>query len=161
MSGTPPENYVAYPRGVVPYDPEAADRLQALSDGYFGLNMVFLVNVALAIGGSFLVGAIGRSAYIAFVIILFLTIAGLSFGSNKKIGYGLGWAAWGPVVASVLMGLNSALCCGIIGFVVVQQMATKGISRYGLRVRPIGGFRKGDIVARIEELRAGAAPPPV
>lgn len=30
--------------------PGSADRLQALADGYFGLNWVFLANVLLAIG---------------------------------------------------------------------------------------------------------------
>lgn len=69
------------------------------------------------------------------------------------IAYGKGWDPSAAMLASVLMGLNSALCCGIIGYVVMQQIASMEMKRYGI---PAGffGIRKAIVTARVAELRA-------
>ncbi len=59
------------------------------------------------------------------------------------------------------MGLNSALCCGVIGYVVMQQLAGNRMKKYGLRTGFLG-VKKSDIAARVLELRStgGTMPPP-
>lgn len=149
-----------------------ADKLQALANGYFGLNLVFVLNIVLALGLNALVG-LSRSGEIAFLalvggaVFVFLVIAGCTFPYNRKIAFGMGWAPGIAVLASLLMGLNSALCCGIIGYVVMQQIAFVEIKKYGVR-KGFFGVRKGDVAARISELRQAelrqrmpSAPPPL
>jgi hypothetical protein len=55
------------------------------------------------------------------------------------------------MTASVLMGLNSALCCGVIGYIVVQSMAAKKFKEAGI---PKGffGYKKADVNAFIDQM---------
>lgn len=159
----PPPQYAAYPRGEgIPMN-GSAEKLQALADGYFGLNTVFIINIVLAIGTRALTAApvatmeevIGR---FAIVVLAMLAIIGfLTYPHNKKIAFGKNWSNGAAILASVLMGLNSALCCGIIGYVVMQTIAMGEIKNYGLK----GGFlglKKKDIQARIDQIRAQQPP---
>lgn len=90
-------------------------------------------------------------------MILGLIVAFLTYGPNKKIGEGLGWSPSGAVVASVLMGLNSALCCGIIGYVVMQNIALVEMKKFGLKGGGLFGLRKKDVDIAIESLRTQEA----
>jgi hypothetical protein len=129
----PPVNYEGHY-----YRPEQEgygrpDLLRSLADGYFGLNKVFILNVALALGlnvaGRFLEPVI----LLLGVAVLGAVVGFASFPHNRQIIEGRGWDRSRAVLASVLMGLNSALCCGILGFVVMQQMAWAEMKRYGLK----------------------------
>lgn len=158
----PPPQYVAYPRGPERYG--AADRLQALSDGYFALNWVFALNLALWLGGQLIPYAEVEPAtrltiFAAWLLTLGLVVGFATYPQNKKIGYGRGWAPVWPAVASVLMGLNSALCCGIIGYVVMQQLAALEMKKYGLKTG-FGGIRKSQVAAVVAEMQRPPQPAP-
>lgn len=137
------------------------EKLLALYEGYAGLNLVFGINVALAIGSNF----IGRTlrpgdvvtAYLVVGLVFFVIISVLTYPQNKKIGFGKDWPSSMPVIASLLMGLNSALCCGIIGYMVMQNIALKEMKLYGLTGSFFGGVKKHTVMAKIEEMRRAAS----
>ena len=163
QAGTPAPDYTkAYFRpSDIPYG--SAEKLQALADGYFGLNKVFLVNVLLAIGLRVMLAVVTEpaSALIAVVgalVVLLLAITFLTLPCNKKIAFGKGWPESSAILASILMGFNSALCCGIIGYVVMQQIAASEMKNYGLRTGFLG-IKKKDIAAKVEALRNSPRPP--
>jgi len=138
----------------------SAEKLEALWAGYKGLNGVFVVNILLSI---LLNGVIRSQQNPEQSLAMFLLIGGIGFiiicvltyPQNRKIGFGKGWSTAMPVVASVLMGLNSVLCCGIIGYLVMQQIAAAEIKLYGLKPVSFKGFRKEEVAVRVEQLRVG------
>lgn len=156
MSETPPP-YANYPRTMSAYG--SAARLQSLSDGYFGLSKVFVINIVLALiirlattfsAPSTVSGVLGLVG--AIVVGTTILIGFLTYGPNKKIGEGAGWSPAQPVIASILMGLNSALCCGIIGYVVMQTIASNHIKKYGIKTG-FFGLKKKDVAQKISELQ--------
>lgn len=171
MSDVPPPpiqpQYAAYPRGQMALY-GSPDKLRALADGYFGLNTVFVLNIVLAIG----INVAARSATtqdnwmvitLGGIVLMGLLVGFLTFPHNKKIAYGANWSPLGPVLASVLMALNSMLCCGIIGYVVVQQLAANEMKKYGIKVSFLG-FTKKKIYEQAalleqEQARVGQLPP--
>jgi hypothetical protein len=86
-----------------------------------------------------------------YVLLMFIVITAITLPHNKKIGEGLGWSSSGPLVASLLMGLNSALCCGIIGYIVVQGMAAKKFKEAGIP-RGFFGYKKVEVYNFINQL---------
>lgn len=123
---------------------------------------MFALNLALSLGSRALPIASDDPATRLGIVAAWLLGVGLVVGfatypQNKKIGYGCGWAPSWPVVASVLMGLNSALCCGIIGYIVMQQFAAQEMKKYGLKTG-FGGVRKREVVALVAELHRVAQP---
>jgi hypothetical protein len=152
---TPPvQNFAAYPRGGPHPVHGSPEKLQALMEGYYGLNWVFILNVALAISANVIAASAGGvGAYLGFLGFLFVVVALTSYPMNKKIAFGKDWAPGTALVASILMGLNSALFCGIIGFVVMQIIAAGEIKAYGVKSGAFG-FKKKDVLAKIEELRS-------
>ncbi|MBC8066340.1 MAG: hypothetical protein H7Y17_16030 [Chlorobia bacterium] len=153
----PPEGYVAYPRGPQATTYGSADQLQALVEGYYGLNYVFILNVVLAMGGR-LVGLSvdspqGALAMLAgYFIVLFVVVGACSFPYNRKIAFGKGWGDGNAILASLLTALFSWLCCGIFGYIVMQQIAMSEMKKYGLKAGL--GLRKKDAMALVEQLRA-------
>ena len=139
----------------------SAAKLQALADGYFGLNMVFLVNVILALAFNIVPRLLPSPQAATIALLLGIPAMGLLIGfltypKNLRIAEGKGWQASKATLASVLMGLNSALCCGIIGYVVMQQIAYKEMMLYGVKPRFMG-VRKRDLDRAINELRESEA----
>ena len=159
-----PEGYVGYMRTAELYG--TPEKLKALADGYFGLNTIFIFNIALVLGSRALGGQIAEAAGVWGGLaleggVIFLLIAATSFPSNQKIALGKGWQPGNAILASVLMGLNSALCCGIIGYLVMQSIAAKEMAKYGIKGSIFGGIKKPQIYAKIEQMKvAPAAPPP-
>lgn len=144
-------------------------KLRALGDGYFGLSWVFVVNILLALPlGIFINTSEPANAdeatklallYLAGVVVIFVTISTLTYFQNKKIGVGLDWSPALVIIVSILMGLNSALCCGVIGYAVVQTIASNKIKKvYGVK---LGMFSTRKLinarVAELERLRAARA----
>src|SRR5579859_7496136 len=142
--GPPEGQYAQYYRpGQSSYG--SSDRLQGLVDGYFGLNNVFLINVGLVIGLNVLIQSLFRSmppdrdaitvllVWVGAIVVIGISIGFLTYPSNKKIAYGKDWPPSNATLASVLMGLNSALCCGVIGYVVMQQLAMAEMKKYGVK----------------------------
>lgn len=155
----PSEGYAAYPRAqsaIPAYG--SPDKFKALADGYFGLNWVFLANVVLALAFRFLPMSI-NDADTALVVLLglaflmFCVVAGFSFPYNRKIAYGKGWADGIAVLASVLMGLNSVFCCGIIGYIIMQTIAAGEMKNYGLATS-FFGITKKKVEAKLAELNS-------
>lgn len=162
MSNEPPLPNAPYYRGEATHlDPH---KLQMLADGYFGLNWVFLLNVALVVGARFWIqDSESLEVWGIAVSILFTIVTLASLRPNKKIGEGLGWAPYRPIVVSILMGITSAFCCGTIGYMVMQKTALNAMFfTYGIRSGPFGVRRKV-INERIREIERGQAfvPPSV
>ncbi|CAN5487944.1 hypothetical protein BH11ARM2_BH11ARM2_08080 [soil metagenome] len=143
--------FVAYPRGEGTYGNAA--RLRALADGYFGYGLVFGINFLLAVVASGLIQA-RITNYLMVIPVMFFAIGGLSYGPNRRIGEGKGWGSSGAVLASVLVGLNSALCCGIIGVLVMQNIARREIERYGVPKGGFFGLKKPAVEATIAQREA-------
>src|SRR5579859_2609180 len=87
--GLPPQ-YSAYPRGMA-YG--SADQLQALMEGYYALSLVFLVNLALVVPLNVTYKNLPPGGVLAWILVVFLAVAGLSYGPNKKIAFGKGWSS--------------------------------------------------------------------
>src|SRR6185312_4091867 len=133
MASVPPPQFAAYPR----QEFGTAERLRQLSEGYFGLNWVFGLNVLLNIAVSVAVGVVGTAiGYAVGLLVEFALIAWFSYGQVKKIQLARGKPEGSALTICILMGLNSALCCGIVGFIVMQQIASKDMLNYGVK----GGF---------------------
>lgn len=151
MPESPAPKFAAYPRN----DGSrygTADKLEALGKGYFGLNLVFLINVVIAVASNSVIqGDLTRYTWVAGA--MFLLIGGLSFPSTKCIGIGKGWPEWGAIVASILLGLNSALFCGIVGFIVMLQIASSEMKKYGLDTKLLS-VNKGDFEQILAARRA-------
>ena len=96
---------------------------------------------------------------IGLIAITFILVLVLTLPHNKKIGEGLGWSPSGHIVASSLMALNSAICCGIIGYVVVQSMAAKKFKEAGAP-RGFFGYKKVELYAFIDQLGMQNPAPP-
>ena len=144
VSETPPP-YAQYPRGVEPgYG--SATALRSLFDGYNGLSRAFLINIAMVIPINLLAraGAISLPLVGLLAIVVFAVIFAVTLGPNKKIGEGAGWVPAQPLIAS-----SSALCCGIIGYVVMQTIAANHIKKFGLR-----RVKKSEVQAKIAELES-------
>lgn len=157
MSNIPPNSpYVNYPRSGSGAD---ATRLRLLADGYFGLNTVFVINVVLNLA----VNSMSRATnpnwtiIIGILIATFVLVVFLTLPHTKKVGEGLGWQPSGHIIASVLIGLNSAICCGAIGYIVVQSMAGKVLKEAGAP-RGFFGYKKADLYAFIDQMGATAPP---
>lgn len=155
MANLPPLPPIAaaYPRGGM----TDKSRLYTLTDAYFSLSSAFTYVVIINLVG----GQIGRNAikeqsqvlpyYLGIGLVAGLVTYFATIGPNKKAGPALGWPEHGPVLASVLMGLNAALCCGVIGFLVVQQMISKELGKFGVKM---GFFQnKKRVLEQIEALR--------
>jgi len=86
------------------------------------------------------------------------------YRENAKIAYAKGWSTATVILATVLMSLNSILCCGIVGYAIMQQIASSELSKYGLRTGGFLGLKKRELQAMVERMRqeesgAVAAPP--
>ncbi|MBN9501600.1 MAG: hypothetical protein BGO01_00240 [Armatimonadetes bacterium 55-13] len=141
-SGTPPpQQFAAYPRGQNLYG--SAEKLQALCDGYFGLNNVFIFNIvaSFAVRAGLTGAKIGEDQIWlvlgALVLAFVVAIGFATYKPNQKIAFGCNWSSSAPIVASLLMGINSAVCCGIIGYAVMQHFAMQEMKKYGV---PTGFF---------------------
>jgi hypothetical protein len=147
MSGLPPVQFAEYPRSA-PADPEAAAKLQALSDGYFNLSYLFLLHMVGMIASFVVAAEAGLVSYLVWLAAVSAAAFWFGLKLNKKVGYGLGWSSSLPAIAAV-----SYIVIGFIGYAVVQTMAASGMKEMGVR-RRFFGIRKKDIKARIAELTA-------
>ncbi len=143
-----------------------ARTLRLLADGYFGLSTAFVLNIVMNFAGRAVGTAAGQTGgvggiaiLLGYVLIMLIAIAAVTYPQNKKIGEGLGWSPSGPIIASLLMGLNSALCCGAIGYVVVQGMVAKKFKEVGAP-RGFFGYKKAELYAFIDQLGMGQPAPP-
>ncbi|HEY3780389.1 MAG TPA: hypothetical protein VGL56_04840 [Fimbriimonadaceae bacterium] len=163
MQEEPAQQYAEYYRDKNSQYFGSSRKLRALADGYFGLNYVFIVNVAIAI--AVLIGAstLGDSAVTAEFVaagVLAAIVGVMSYPFNKKIGYAVGWKSSEPLIVSMLMALSSWICGGIIGYAIIQNIAAKEMKLFGVKSNLIG-LRKEIETAireleRKEEARQGA-----
>lgn len=167
METPTPPNYANYPRTNTGAD---VARLRHLLDGYFGLNKVFLINVLFIVALRVVQVGAAASGSEGGILVVFLlgylvmavAIGFVSYKHNQSAGEGLGWQPSGALIASVLMGLNSFLCCGAIGYGIVQSKIAKVLKEYGIA----GGFfgvKKAHayhVLAQLENIPQSAPPPP-
>ena len=139
--------------------------MQALSDGYFGLNRVLLAIflttvVVLVIPSRHAVGPFTPAvAHQGMVVLLTrMAIAGVLSGAyayrwNRKIGVGYGWSWLGPVLASIGIGLASMFCLGFFAFALMKNIAAQEIRQYGIDIGFWGGSRS-EIELMVASIRA-------
>lgn len=152
----PPPQYAAYPRAsAVPYG--SPEKLKALGEGYYGLNWAFLINIVLGFVVNYTVSYGGIRYFLVLAPVLLLVIAAITYPSTKKIAFGMGWAPGYAILASLLIGLNAVLCCGIIGYIVMQMIASNEMKRYGLKPGMLG-IRKRDWKAAIAAMETAVPP---
>jgi hypothetical protein len=134
MSELPPSPVGAYPRPTFtgPSSPEDADKIEALANGYWGLNWVFLITVVMVVPLNIAFRLVASPLLLVAIPVVGIVVGFLTYPRNKEIAFGKGWSPTGGVIASVLMGLNVAICCGIIGFIVMQQIAMSGMRKLGV-----------------------------
>jgi len=139
MSETPPQKFVAYPRETVAtYG--TPEKLEALGKGYFGLSIAFVANVVLFFAVQFC-AVVGMAAVFLGIVVLFAAVIALTIPHNKNIAYGKGWSKSQAWIASVLMGINSVICCGIIGYSVMQSQAMNEMKRYCVKPGFLGLYK--------------------
>lgn len=152
MSETPSLKTAAYPRaGAVP-----TSKLRLLIEGGNGLNILFAITVALNIGFGNMLRTMGPSTpgsnkLGGVILLMFLIVSIGSFKYVKKIGEGLDWPESKAKWISVLLGLNSAICCGAIGFILVLRPALKKLQEGGIDVNLIK-FNAKQAMATIESM---------
>lgn len=164
MESPPPPGYAAYPRETV-YG--SADQLQALSDGYYGLNWVVIGTLVVSLVGRGLVETIKApdahfAAALGLLAVLILRVAIASFPYSRKIGFGKGWSDAGEIVASALLGLTGWLCFGLVGCAILQSLALSEMRKYGVQGGMFRGPQRAWIKMKVSQMRAreqGTAPP--
>lgn len=63
------------------------------------------------------------------------------------------------IAVSILMGINSALCCGVIGYAIVQSIASnRMLNVYKVKLGMFNGKRS--VEQRVRELEQLRAKPP-
>lgn len=154
MADTPPP-FAEYPR-IAAAPSGSAAHLQSLADGYFGLSRVFGINIVLSILGNAIVKGIDFRIFGIYTLVIAIAISGLTYGPNRKIGIGAGWAPFQAIIASLFIGLNSAFCCGVLGYTVMHTISARHMKKYGLKPG-FFGFRKADIAPVLRELQAKEA----
>jgi hypothetical protein len=120
----------------------SAHQMKLLGEAYFELSNVFAINIVMALVARVVSAAAGVPGIIIALLALFGVVTALTLKPNRKIGEALGWTENGPMIASVLMGLNSALCCGAVGYIVVQGKASRELRNYGIRPGFLGINKK-------------------
>lgn len=166
-----PPPTVAYPRGQVGASP-AADRLQALSDAYFSLTWVFVVAAVLVVFFTFngAMSAQGnakmdndpayRLGYYMGPFMLAGAVAWvMSYKTLQRASFGMGWNPRTPMWLSLVLGLQTCICCGAFGILIVQHILVGEMQKYGIKGRFLGGVRKDQIAAVVAQLRAQGPPP--
>lgn len=158
----PPPQFVAYPRAeALAFG--SPEKLQALSDGYFGLNWAFVLAIVISFGSSFgstfFLASVGFEGMIGLLVVASLIpvvlIAAITLPYTRKIAFGSNWSPkMGPICA-LLLGISS-LVCVLAGFVVMQILAGAEIKKYGVQTRFLG-YKKRDIRAKIAEMRGSGA----
>jgi hypothetical protein len=155
MADIPPVQFAAYPRaGAVQWG--SADKLQALADGYFGMNYLFGAGFVYNVAVRFAPVVLGALS----IVLIFggiIALALFSFTFVNKIAFGLNWSTSKANWAKLLMAFNF-FCCEIVGILILQSMASREMKNYGLRPS-YSGFKKREVYARIAQLRQEEAAP--
>lgn len=167
VSNVPPGDYSAPPPAYAAYYRPVGfggtpEKLEALAKGYYGLNWAFLFTIVWTIGGiGAIVGlapkdidpALGGGLVLVFLAITIPVVALISYKPVKNIAFGMDWPRGRAILISVLMGIG-VMFVGIIAFIVMQIIAAGEIRRYPVRTSFLGGFRKKDVRAAVEAMRA-------
>ncbi len=158
--GSPPP-YAAYPRGRGS-DAGTAEQLEALRDGYYGLNRAGLITFALVVGLNVaVISSAAETRLLMFGIgypIVMVIVALSSYPFNKKIAYGASWAPSSAILASVGTALFACFCYGLLGLIVMQTIAASQIKKFGIKSGAFG-LKKDVINQRIAEIRSAEASP--
>ena len=156
-----PPQYAGYtrPTGFV----GSPDHLEAVADGYYGLNWVFLFTLVWALGGFGLVGLASQNAdrdglfvsflYLGFIILTIPVVALVSYKPVKKLAFGMNWSPTMAIFISIAIGFG-VLCIGLIAFVILQVLAGAEIRKYPIKKNFLGGFTRKNIRALVAEMRA-------
>lgn len=151
------EKFVPYPRGPAPYG--SAEKLRALAEGYFNLNWVSVLNLVLGfvvVAASFGTFQHGGPQLLIGVTLLGIVMGLFAFPCVKKIGFGLDWSPFKVRLCTFILVLNSLFCCGVFGYLILQQTASAEMRRYGLTGTLLGMNRR-EVAKRVAEMEGTTA----
>ncbi len=154
MSQLPPEHFVDYPRELIPGG--SAEKLQALSDAYFGLGSAILGHFILIFTMIMVLnsGASERADYLLPLWFLFAVLAGaVTYPSNKRIADAKEQFPFSAVCGSVTAGVFAFFGLGFVACSCFQTVAIGEMKRYGIK-STFPGPSKSKIRDRIDFLRA-------
>lgn len=130
------------------------ERLMRLTDGVFGMNLLFIASLLY---GFVVSGLLFKNVFFKFfdetrdmqqvpilnwiALLVPLAIGFIGLPSIKKINYGLGKPD-SNVIKLALMFIVSCYVCGLIGIIVLQHMASKEFKRWNVKVGPLMGRKK-------------------
>jgi hypothetical protein len=153
MSETPPTQYVAYPR-TSPANYGSPEQLEALWEGYRGLNKVFLVEIVLILFVMFVGLPIGFAGRYAGLIFSSCVVGFLLYRQNQKIAFGKNWTKSTTIGITIAMTIFNVIpCIGLFGYVAMQTVAQNEIKKYGVRPGPFG-IRQKDVKAVVYSRRS-------
>lgn len=152
MSETP--QFAQYPRS---QDSEAANQLEAAYKAYKAAGMAFLLLIVSGLGTSLLFGFAAAVTklpelfylfYILVPIIAFFLL-GEAF---RQLQIAKGWEDSKRLVLQILYAILCGLCCGIFGYLFLQNIAIKAMQKHGVKVGLLG-VNKAEYEQRLRVLR--------
>jgi len=155
---TPPPQFAAYARPGTPMGVAGSpDKLENLAAGYFGLSGVFLFHILYLFGGMMVAAMLssngnadtGTAIWLVCVLSTLVIIPVIAYRPIKRIGLALGWSPVLNVVFAIAL-----LFFGIIGYIVLQTIASSEIKKYGVKRRFFGGYKKKEIAEMVAAMRA-------
>lgn len=145
MSNIPPvQSFANYPRASA----ITKEQVQMAADAHWGFGKAFLVTVlfslctlalhAVSQDETFQLVAMGIRLIGTGVFVFFIT-----YPLNKKLGVLMEWPEGKPRTISIVMGVISATCMGIVAFIWGQQMSTLQLAKLGVPKKWYGFTKKG------------------
>jgi hypothetical protein len=133
-------------------------KLEALASAYYGYNWAVLFHIVAVCCLVGLVIAMAESPALLIVLIFSLAAVGVGVGMichkhNVNAAFGLDWKPSGALIVTIVMGLSAALFYGIFAYAIMQVVVAQQIRLYKVPTTMLGGFRKKNLLARIEALK--------
>lgn len=152
----PPPQFAGYTRnyGAQPVV-GSPDKLEALGKGYFALSWLFALHFVLLFVGMITVMSVfagdqtGPIALMTYVVLVMGIVAIACHRIMKPVCFGMNWSPVWAVLVAIFIPF-----AGIIGYIVVQLLISGEIAKYRVKTRFLGGYKKKDIKATVEAMRA-------
>ncbi len=131
------------------------------ADAHWGFGKAFLFTMLFSLATLALHMVSQNETYQLFAMGVRLVGTGVFVGFityplNKKLGQLMDWPEGKPRTISIIMGVVSATCMGILAFIWGQQMSTLQLARLGTPKKWYGFTKKG-VRAYIETLPSAAS----
>ena len=158
---TPPPQFAGYTRNYsvqqVVGDP---DKLEAIAKGYFDLSWLFAFHILLMLGGMIAVLVMfngqpdtGPAVLWGWVVLVMVLVGIFAYRIMKPVCVGMNWAPVWAILCAIFIPIG-----GLVAYILVQVLISGEIAKYRVKTRFLGGYRKKDIAAMVEAMRASQQP---